>query len=335
MTGTVAGSPTVSVIVPVGALGADAAVCIGRIVSLLGPGDACIAALDGIDWPADPPPGCRVVRQAVRSGPAFARNFGAGEAGGDVLFFVDADVLLAPDAVERVRAFFAERRGDAVFGSYDDAPAAPGPVSQFRNLLHHFQHHRKPGPTTSFWTGCGAVRRAVFDRLGGFSRAYRAPALEDVEFGTRLAAAGMITILDPDLRCKHLKRWTLASMVRADLFERAIPWARLIYGAGAPARVLNADGLGALSLALTAVTLCSLVLSLTSAWFLALAAASWLGLLFSHGTFLALLWRRGGIGLAVAGSLLLPVHLAVGGMGFLWVTFERLGVVRRARDNAA
>ena len=41
----------------------------------------------------------------------------------------------------------------ALFGSYDDAPAAPGLVSQFRNLLHHYVHQQgefvddaRPGP---------------------------------------------------------------------------------------------------------------------------------------------------------------------------------------------
>ena len=43
----------------------------------------------------------------------------------------------------------ALRRGPrpaALFGSYDDMPAAPGAVSQFRNLLHHHVHSPIAGP---------------------------------------------------------------------------------------------------------------------------------------------------------------------------------------------
>ena len=60
---------------------------------------------------------------------------------GEILFFVDSDVAVAPDAVSRVLAVF-DRHQDvaAVFGSYDASPNAPGVVSQYRNLLHHFVH---------------------------------------------------------------------------------------------------------------------------------------------------------------------------------------------------
>ena len=47
----------------------------------------------------------------------------------------------------------------AVFGSYDDEPGAPNLVSQYRNLLHHFVHQTGRTEASTFWTGCGAVRR--------------------------------------------------------------------------------------------------------------------------------------------------------------------------------
>src|SRR5919112_587618 len=67
-----------------------------------------------------------------------APNAGARHAAGDVLVFVDADVEIHPDALERIRAAFTARPGlTAVFGSYDDAPPTGGIVAAFRNLLHH------------------------------------------------------------------------------------------------------------------------------------------------------------------------------------------------------
>lgn len=319
---TVAGT-AISVIMPVAALDPRTTACAERVRSLLKPGDDCTLVLDGSDGAA--PAGCRVVRLARRSGPAVARNRGAAGARGDILFFVDADVLLADGSLEHVRRFFSAGLGDAVFGSYDDDPPEPGAVSRFRNLLHHVQHQRGAGRVASFWTGCGAVRRSLFEGLGGFATTYRRPAMEDLELGLRMAAAGGRVILDPTLRCKHLKRWTLFGMLRSDLLERAIPWSRLLWRTGGAARTLNADRRGQVSVALTGVAGLALLLSpaLPS---LPAAVAAWAGLLVAQRDLLALLLRRGGPSLLVAGTLLLPLHLAAGGLGFLLVCLERGGL---------
>ena len=52
--------------------------------------------------------GCRVIPSGGRLGPAGARNKGVAEASGDVLFFVDSDVIVRPDTLRRLAAAFAE-----------------------------------------------------------------------------------------------------------------------------------------------------------------------------------------------------------------------------------
>jgi hypothetical protein len=172
--------------------------------------------------------------------PALARNRAVGRATGDVLVFVDADVVVHDDALDRIRARLRDPALDAVFGSYDDAPEAPGAISGFRNLLHHHVHHAGAGPAQSFWTGLGAVRRAVFDAAGGLDPARR--WLEDVELGARLIQAGARIELDPSIQGTHLKRYTLRSMLHVDTVERAIPWVDLMLSGRAPRSALNAGG---------------------------------------------------------------------------------------------
>ena len=51
-------------------------------------------------------------------------------------------------------------------------PTAPGLVSRFRNLLHHYTHQKGPfrdvaRPAHTFWTGCGAIRRDLFLAIAG------------------------------------------------------------------------------------------------------------------------------------------------------------------------
>ena len=107
--------------------------------------------------------GAELVRLDQRSGPAVARNTAAKNAAGDILIFMDADTSVHPDTLARIASKFRETPElDAVMGSYDQRPSAPGVVSQFRNLLHSFVHHRASHYASTFWAGCGAVRKDRF-----------------------------------------------------------------------------------------------------------------------------------------------------------------------------
>ncbi|NNF38887.1 MAG: glycosyltransferase [Gemmatimonadetes bacterium] len=163
-------------------------------------------------------------------GPGAARNLGAARAEGDLLLFVDADVCVHPDALRRfLRRFDREPRLGAAFGAYDARPTAPGFVSQYRNLYHRYVHLRGAGDAETFWAGCGAVRREVFASVGGFDiERFPRPQIEDIELGYRIRDAGWRIALDPDIQSTHLKRWTFWSMVRTDLFDRGVPWMRLL-----------------------------------------------------------------------------------------------------------
>ena len=173
--------------------------------------------------------GARVIRSPVNAGPATARNRAISEANGPILLFLDSDVCVEPDTVQRViDRFEKEPETDAVIGSYDDQPGQPDFLSRYRNLLHHFVHQHASEDASTFWSGCGAIRREVLLRCGGFDERFRRPSVEDIELGYRLKAEGRSIRLDKNLRVKHLKKWTFRDVIRTDIFQRGIPWSQLI-----------------------------------------------------------------------------------------------------------
>lgn len=174
--------------------------------------------------------GVRVIELSDQSGPASARNRGAEEAAGEILLFIDSDVVVRKDTIERVaRNFCTDPDLTALFGSYDDEPAAPDFFSQYRNLLHHYVHQRSERYAKTFWAGCGAVRREVFLEEGGFDKKrFEVPSIEDIEFGYRLFERGYKIVLDKELQVKHLKHWGWYSLIRTDILNRALPWSKLI-----------------------------------------------------------------------------------------------------------
>jgi glycosyltransferase involved in cell wall biosynthesis len=198
-------------------------------------------------------------------GPARARNIGARQARGDILFFVDADVTVPETTVAQIReAFGGSRKLTALIGSYDDEPGEAGFLSQYKNLLHHYVHQTSNSEASTFWGACGAIRREVFLSFRGFDERYLQPSIEDIELGHRLKRAGHRICLVKRLQVKHLKRWSAVSLVKTDFFQRAIPWCRLILSAGRLPNDLNLKTKDRLSGALAGVMV---PVALASLWF--------------------------------------------------------------------
>jgi GT2 family glycosyltransferase len=239
-----------------------------------------------------------------------------------IVVFIDADVRVGPETVARLARALEDPGGvSAVFGAYDVQPTAPGLVSQFRNLLHHHVHHENPGEARTFWTGCGAVRREAFESVGGFVE--ERGTLEDVDLGYRLHDAGHRIVLDPSIQATHMKRWSLGSMLRADLLQRAIPWARLML-----AREESHDHLNVRAGQRASVVVCLLtILSLAAVpWQPRALAASAIGVAavaVLNRRFLGFLARQRGLVFAAAAVPLLMLHYVAGGIGYAWVRAER------------
>jgi glycosyltransferase involved in cell wall biosynthesis len=173
--------------------------------------------------------GAIVVRTRQQRGPAAARNLGARRAAAPLIFFLDSDVCAHPNTLGHVVSELnAHPEVAAVIGSYDKSPLEERFVSQYKNLFHHFVHQTARREASTFWTGCGAIRRDVFIGMGGFDTSFNRPAIEDIELGVRMLRAGHRIVLCPEMQVQHRKRWTLAGLVRTDLMDRAIPWTEVI-----------------------------------------------------------------------------------------------------------
>jgi GT2 family glycosyltransferase len=173
-------------------------------------------------------------------GPAAARSRGAAVAQGDLLAFVDADIVVEEDALARLVAVFAADPDlAAAFGGYDEKPADTGFFSQCRNLAHCHIHQRSRREAQTFWAGLGAVRASVFNAVGGFDERFGHPCVEDIDLGYRIRSTGASIVLDPTIRGTHLKRWTLWSSVVSDVWHRGVPWTQLLSRYGRMQNDLN------------------------------------------------------------------------------------------------
>ena len=223
--------PQVSIIVPVYNGGDSFRRCLRSLSRWASQAELIVVADGDSDgsWKLAVEHGAKVIRLPESGGPARARNLGASAASSGILFFVDADIEVHPTTLEKVsRAFQLNPELTALIGSYDDSPGAINFLSQYKNLFHHYTHQDAHETASTFWGACGAIRKDVFLALGGFDESYRRPCIEDIELGYRLRQAGHTIRLCKDIQVKHLKLWTPFSLLRAEVFYRALPWTALL-----------------------------------------------------------------------------------------------------------
>ena len=235
--------PLISVIIPAFGCSQTLGSCLqGLFASDFKPFE-CIIIDDGSpdDFSALAKPyAAKLVKLPERRGPAYARNRGADMARGDILFFLDSDVKPRSDTLRRTADFLASHPDvSAVFGSYDDEPADPGFLSQFKNLFHHYTHQVSDVNARTFWAGCGAVRREAFRKVGGFDERYTRLSVEDIDLGYRLNRHGFTVRLEKTIQGTHLKHWTFRGLLKSDILDRALPWTELLMKEGRLANDLN------------------------------------------------------------------------------------------------
>ena len=315
--------PTLSLIIPVHNAGDHFEACLKAIHSSTIPPNELIVVADG-----EPEETCilakrygaKVLRTSSPQGPAYARNMGAAAAHGDILFFVDADVLIKRDTVEKILFFFMDHSVyDALIGSYDDTPGEKNFLSQYKNMAHHYVHQHSNEEATTFWGACGAIRRDTFLDAGGFDASYRKPSIEDIEFGYRLKASEKRIFLNKSVQVTHLKRWQFGSLLRTEIFQRALPWSRLLLTMRRMPSDLNLSMSNRLSVLLVFLGLLLAAIGVVLPWGFFGVALCALLLVAIHRRFYLFFLSRKGVGFAACTLLWHWLSFLYGGTVFGWV----------------
>ena len=143
-----------------------------------------------------------LVRLEENTGQSRARNQGTLLAKADLLFFLDADVMVEPDTLGRIlQVFTAKPDISALFCSYQRDTPPKNFVSQYKNLQHHFTHQIARREAVTFCGGFGAIRRDVFLSVGSFDEHMR--FMEDIQLGYRLSQEGHRILLCPSIQLTH------------------------------------------------------------------------------------------------------------------------------------
>lgn len=262
------------------------------------------------------------IRNERNRGASYSRNKGAIYAKGDILVFLDSDVVVFKDTLKKIAENFEKSSIDAVFGLYDYETPVNNFISKFKNLQHHYIHLRNKGKIKTFWTGCGAIKKNIFNKVGGFDE--NIGFMEDINLGHKLSQNHFSTVLDLRILCQHLKNYTFRSFVKSELYGRAIPWSRLILDKKAPINCLNTDIRNVFSI-LTLFLMCGCIfLTIFSLRWLFILPFLLIIILFLNFGFLHYIIKKKGVKFSFLSYWILLVHYFLAGFGAFVAFIEYL-----------
>lgn len=223
-------APKISVVIPARNRAEVLAKCLGALaMSQPQPFEIIVvddASTDGTSTVARQH-GARVIRLESNHNANFCRNRGAGEAHGDILMFLDSDVVVQPATLQAVVGSFVNEHTDAVVGLYTTHHRYKTLASQYKNLWIRYSYLHSDPSVDWIFGAVSAIRREAFQQIGGFDTSLLAlHGNDDLELGKRMANRQYHIQLNPSIEVEHLKQHTLWSLLDND-YRRSQGFVRL------------------------------------------------------------------------------------------------------------
>ena len=211
-------NPT-SVIIPVHNMAEQLKLCLAALfendltgMEILVVDDSSTDDVASAAWPV------RYIKTCRRGGPGAARNEGLRHTERPYILFLDADVILPPDALTRIRQTFDEHSKDvnvvAVMGVYSEGGSSPGFLADFKNLYVSYLQSTTPTVSPYVHSAIFCVKREALESVGGFDS--RVQTAEDFRLGMTFGVKGYRSVIDRRVKGRHLKQYSLTGLFKED-----------------------------------------------------------------------------------------------------------------------
>ncbi len=169
--------------------------------------------------------GFKVLRLAVNKGQAVARNAGVKEATGQIIAFVDSDVVVPPDWLARYRQLLNKYQdADMICSGYSENVGNDKPA-MFAFYESVYRRMKIPMYISSSTSSNCIIYKEAFDEVGGYPEYYIKPkknvaeqkavaTTEDSELGFLLSVKGKKIVWSHDNPVRHYFRKTWGGYIK-------------------------------------------------------------------------------------------------------------------------
>jgi len=161
---------------------------------------------------------CKIIKLKKNSGSAVARNIGAKKAKGDILVFLDSDVIIKKNALTIINQKFKDKKINLLQGIYSHKPNYKKFTTQFlQSYLCYYLFPKNKKFTETLCTCFISIRCELFIESKGFDEIFNSSNSEDEDFGYRLIEKGYVIPIDRRLNTKHDVDISLFNFIKRSL----------------------------------------------------------------------------------------------------------------------
>lgn len=162
-------------------------------------------------------------------GALACRNLGAKIAKGEILLFIDSDIKIKEDTLQRIKENFNVKLDiSAINGTLDPTVNVGYLCTQYKSIYVNYVHNKIKTIANNakfIYSAITAIRTKDFVKSGGFDETKR--ECEDDDFGYKFSQEGYKIVLDTSLTVYHLKKYQLTKMLISD-FKRCVTYVVLV-----------------------------------------------------------------------------------------------------------
>ena len=171
--------------------------------------------------------GVTVIESTENKNANSRRNEGALLASGEILLFIDSDVLVQPDTIKNIVDIFNSKELDAVVGLYAVPNRQSNLATKYKNIWIRYSYLKTKLTVDWIFGAVSAIKREAFIALEGFNiKLHSQHGIDDIELGKRMSKLNYKIELNPSVVVEHLKEFQLIGLLKND-FNRSYWFVKL------------------------------------------------------------------------------------------------------------